>query len=72
MFSAIRGATNHINLEYFIFEDVESDGVMLGNLLVAKREAGVAVNLIYDSFGSSSTPDAFFDRLRQAGVTTIP
>ncbi|HXJ02028.1 MAG TPA: phospholipase D-like domain-containing protein [Micropepsaceae bacterium] len=71
MFSAIQGATNHINLEYFIFEDVESDGVNLGDLLVAKREAGVAVNLIYDSFGSSSTPDAFFDRLKKAGVNVV-
>jgi cardiolipin synthase len=71
MFSAIQGATNHINLEYFIFEDVESDGVMLGDLLIAKREAGVAVNLIYDSFGSSSTPDAFFDRLKKAGVNVV-
>ena len=71
MFSAIQGATDHINLEYFIFEDVESDGVMLGDLLVAKREAGVAVNVIYDSFGSSSTPDAFIDRLRKAGVNVV-
>ena len=71
MFSAIQGATNHINLEYFIFEDVESDGVMLGDLLVAKREAGVAVNIIYDSYGSGSTPTAFFDRLKQAGVNLV-
>jgi cardiolipin synthase len=71
MFNAIQGATDHINLEYFNFEDVESDGVKLGDLLVAKREAGVSVNVIYDSFGSSSTPDAFFDRLKQAGANVV-
>jgi cardiolipin synthase A/B len=71
MFSAIVGATANVNLEYFIFEDVESDGVHLGDLLVAKREAGVAVNVIYDSFGSSSTPAPFFDRLQKAGVNVV-
>jgi len=71
MFSAIQGASHHINLEYFIFEDVESEGMHLGDLLVAKREAGVAVNVIYDSFGSSATPDAFFDRLKKAGANVV-
>jgi cardiolipin synthase len=71
MFSAIRGATHHVNLEYFIFEDVESDGTRLGDLLVLKRQEGVAVNVIYDSYGSNATPSAFFDRLRQAGVKLV-
>jgi cardiolipin synthase len=71
MFRAIQGATAHINLEYFIFEDVENDGVTLGDLLVAKRQSGVAVNVIYDSYGSSSTPTAFFDRLREAGINLV-
>ena len=68
MFAAIQGATRHINLEYYIFEDVESDGTHLGDLLVAKRQAGVAVNVIYDSYGSGSTAPAFLERLKQAGV----
>jgi cardiolipin synthase len=71
MFAAIKGASKSINLEYFIFEDVDSDGMSLGDLLVAKCQAGVAVNVIYDSYGSSSTPVAFFDRLRQAGVKLV-
>lgn len=68
MFDAIRSAKNHVNLEYYIIEDVESGGASLADLLVAKRREGVAVNIIYDSYGSSSTPAAFFDRLKQAGV----
>lgn len=71
MFSAIEGASNNINLEYYIFEDVESDGKHLGDLLIAKHEAGVAVNVIYDSYGSGSTPAAFFDRLKKAGVNLV-
>jgi cardiolipin synthase len=71
MFAAIRAAKHSINLEYFIFEDVESDGVRLGDLILAKRQEGVAVNVIYDSFGSSDTPKDFFDRLRQGGVNVV-
>ena len=71
MFAAIKNATASVNLEYFIFEDVESDGASLGDLLVAKRQAGIAVNVIYDSYGSSSTPAEFFDRLKQAGVALV-
>ncbi len=43
MFSAIQGATSHINLEYFIFEDVESDGMHLGDLLDRLKKAGANV-----------------------------
>src|SRR5438874_8228060 len=71
MFSAMQGATNHINLEYYIFEDVESEGVHLGDLLIAKRKSGVAVNVIYDSYGSGSTAKPFLDRLKQAGVNLV-
>jgi cardiolipin synthase len=44
---------------------------MLSDLLLAKRRAGVAVNVIYDSFGSSDTPSAFFERLAAAGATVL-
>jgi cardiolipin synthase len=70
MFRAIQGTTNHVNLEYFIFEDVESNGTSLGDLLIAKQ-AGVAVNVIYDSYGSSSTPTAFFERLKDRGLNLV-
>ncbi|HZT51859.1 MAG TPA: phospholipase D-like domain-containing protein [Stellaceae bacterium] len=71
MFDAIRGARHHINLEYFIFQDVESEGERLSDLLLAKCAEGVAVNIIYDSFGSSATPREFFDRLKQAGAQVV-
>ncbi len=68
IFAAIAAARLRVDLEYFIIEDVTSDGVTLGDLLARKRAAGVAVNLIYDSYGSSATPTAFFERLRGLGV----
>ena len=71
MFAAMDGAKQQINLEYYIFEDVESDGRKLGDLLVDKRQAGVAVNVIYDSYGSLGTPSAFFKRLKAAGVQLV-
>jgi len=71
MFEAIRSARDHINLEYFILEDVQSDGQSLGELLTAKRQQGVQVNVIYDSYGSIDTPQPFFERLSQAGITVL-
>ncbi|HEY1877519.1 MAG TPA: phospholipase D-like domain-containing protein, partial [Rhizomicrobium sp.] len=71
MFDAIREAKNSINLEYYILEDVESDAVRLSDLLISKCQQGVAVNVIYDSFGSSATPPDFFHRLRDAGVQIV-
>ena len=71
MFDAIRAAKRHVNLEYYIFEDVESDGALLSDLLVAKAREGVAVNIIYDSFGSSGAPDEFFAKLKDAGIALV-
>ncbi len=71
MFAAIKSARQHINLEYYIFEDVESGGEHLGDLLIAKRQAGVAVNIIYDSYGSDQTKLDFFKRLKDAGINLL-
>src|SRR4030095_4623200 len=54
IFKEIHAARHHINLEYYTLEDVTYGGERLSDLLVAKRTAGVAVNVIYDSYGSSS------------------
>jgi cardiolipin synthase len=71
MFAAINRAKTTINLEYYIFEDVESGGEHLGNLLIAKRLEGVAVNVIYDSYGSSATPRDFLKRLKDGGINVV-
>ena len=71
IFAAIGAAHRSIDLEYFIFEDVRSGGNSLGKLLIKKRRQGVAVNVIYDSFGSGATPPAFFGRLKKAGVKVV-
>lgn len=71
MFAAIKGAKATINLEYYIFDDIESGGELLGDLLIAKQRTGVAVNVIYDSYGSSATPPDFFKRLEDAGIHIV-
>jgi cardiolipin synthase len=70
MFSAIDGATDHVNLESYIIEDDEI-GRRFSALLLRKRAQGVQVNLVYDSVGSMSTPKAFFDRLAAGGVQVL-
>jgi cardiolipin synthase len=71
VFKAIAAAKHHINLEYYTLENISYGGRHLGDLLVAKRRAGIAVNIIYDSYGSSDTPAAFFARLKAAGVNLL-
>lgn len=71
MFAAMRRARDHINLEYYIVEDIVSDNQHLGDLLIAKRHQGVQVNIMYDSYGSNATPAAFFARLRAAGIQIV-
>jgi cardiolipin synthase len=70
MTDAIRGAGDHINLESYIIEDDEI-GQHFSNLLLERQAAGVQVNVIYDSFGSINTPQAFFARLVQGGINVL-
>ncbi|MBL8709498.1 MAG: hypothetical protein JNL25_09910 [Rhodospirillaceae bacterium] len=74
--AAIRGAEDHINLEYYTIEDVTLPGpaggtVQLADLLIERRQAGVAVNILYDDYGSSDTPAEVFARLEAAGARLL-
>src|SRR5690242_640662 len=71
MFSAIKQARQSINLEYYIFEDIKSGGESLGDLLIETRQEGVAVNIIYDSYGSDSTAADSLKRLAAANITLV-
>jgi cardiolipin synthase len=70
MFEAIRGAKDHINLETFILEDDEI-GEKFTDLLLRKQTEGVQVNIIYDSVGSITTSESFFQRLRDGGIQVV-
>jgi cardiolipin synthase A/B len=70
MFAAIRGATDHVNLETYIIEDDEI-GRQFSDLLLEQQARGVQVNVIYDSVGGISTPKGFFDRLKAGGIEVL-
>jgi hypothetical protein len=45
MFQAMQQAQDHVNLEYFIFEDVAVGSQHLSDLLIDKLNSGVTVNV---------------------------
>jgi cardiolipin synthase len=67
MSRAIAAAKNHINLETYIFDE-DAVGTSIADLLVERQRAGVQVHIIYDAIGTLGTPQAFFDRMRDAGI----
>lgn len=71
MFEAMAGARSFIDLEYYIFQDVHSNGRDLGDLLAQESRSGVRVRVIYDAVGSLGSSDGFFARLRAAGVQLV-
>jgi len=70
MFTAMRAAGDHINLETYIFEDDEV-GRQFAEVMLERQAAGIQVNLIYDSVGGLSTPREFFERLSAGGVQVL-
>jgi cardiolipin synthase len=70
MIEAISAAKDHINLETYIFDQDEL-GIRFADLLIARQRAGVQVNLIYDSVGTIGTPQAFFNKMRDAGIRLL-
>jgi cardiolipin synthase len=67
MAAAARAATSSINLETYIF-DQDPVGIQFADLLIEKQRAGVTVNVMYDAVGTLGVPQAFFDRMRAAGI----
>ena len=70
MLKAINGARNNINLETYIFDQDEL-GLQFADALIAKRLAGLTVNILYDSVGTLGVPAEFFDRMRKAGINLL-
>ena len=70
MMAAITDAKESINLETYIFDQDEL-GLRFADLLIAKQQAGVDVNILYDSVGTIGTPNVFFDRMKAAGIRLV-
>jgi len=67
MLQAIGQARRYIHMETYIFDDDE-DGRRFVDALVAARQRNVEVAVMVDAVGTLDTPQALFDRLREAGV----
>ena len=70
MLKAIAEAKSTINLETYIF-DQDPMGLKFADALIEKQQAGVTVNIIYDSVGTLGVPQAFFERMRAAGIHLV-
>lgn len=70
MTEAISAAKDHINLETYIF-DQDPVGIQFADLLIDRQRAGVQVHVIYDAIGTINTPQAFFDKMRDAGIQLL-
>ena len=66
--AAIRDATDHVHLEYYIWEP-DAIGTALRDLLVDKAKAGVKVRLLLDGSGSNHVSHKFLAPLRATGAT---
>lgn len=70
-FNALLGdigrARHHIHLETYIICD-DPLGRLIADALMQKAREGVEVRFIYDDVGCWNVPDAFFNRMKAAGV----
>ncbi len=69
--AALKAATNHIHIEYYIYEDDEI-GNAIKDVLIERAKAGVEVRFIYDDFGSRSIRKTIVPELIEAGVKAYP
>jgi len=67
---ALRGATHHIHIEFYIW-DRGKIGTRLRDLLVTKAREGVEVRLLLDSVGSPRFSRRFARPLREAGGEVV-
>jgi cardiolipin synthase A/B len=67
MLEAIRNATHHIHLEYYILED-DKTGNRLKDLLIEKSKEGVRVRIIIDDVGSWGLGKKYISELQDNGV----
>lgn len=63
----LQKATQHIHLEFYIFED-DAVGRMVRDVLIEKARMGVEVRVLYDDVGCWHVPNRFFEEMREAGI----
>jgi cardiolipin synthase A/B len=66
-YEAIRRAKRRICMEFYIFRS-DTTGMAFADLLAEKARAGLAVYVVYDSFGCWETSPSLFRKMKRAGV----
>ncbi|MGA0561516.1 phospholipase D-like domain-containing protein [Ancylobacter sp. VNQ12] len=69
MLAAIRGATRHVALSSYIFDN-DAVGVEFADALIAARQRGVAVRVLIDAIGARYSRPSIVGRLMDGGVIT--
>lgn len=64
-------ARHHIHIDIYIFEDDEL-GNLIADALIDRAEHGVEVRVIYDDVGCWKVKNAFYERMRNAGIDIHP
>lgn len=67
LLQAIGQAVHHIHLDLYIIED-DPLGRLVSDALIDRAKAGVEVRVIYDDVGCWKVKEAFFERMREAGI----
>lgn len=65
--AAVAAARHHIHFENYIIRD-DSIGRQVADALIERAAAGVTVRVLYDWLGCLTTPRAYWNRLRAAGI----
>ncbi|HEX2625013.1 MAG TPA: phosphatidylserine/phosphatidylglycerophosphate/cardiolipin synthase family protein [Sphingomicrobium sp.] len=68
LIALIDGARRSLRLLYYTFLS-DSSGEAVRDALLRAVERGVKVSLLIDGFGSSTTPDTYFQELHERGAT---
>lgn len=64
-------ARHHIHIDIFIFEDDEL-GNLIADALIDRAVHGVEVRVVYDDVGCWKVKNAFYERMRNAGIDVHP
>ncbi len=67
LFRDIDKATQHIHIEYYIWDD-DVVGNILKGLLIKKSAQGVKIRIIVDAVGSWRVKEKFYEQMRSAGI----
>lgn len=71
LFQSIDRSTRSILMQFYIIHDDEV-GRDFARHLISAAKRGVEVRLLYDEIGCNGTPEAYFSRLRNAGISVSP